>query len=99
MVGAGAVAVQYWRGSEEIPQIQEQRRSPSKMIGGAKSYSRIKPHTLHRRSQGSNKPCTHQDPENPQRQRQNCEHLLWSRGQRWTASGAGALGAADLGIA
>ena len=33
----GAVAV--WHGSncEEIPHIQEQRRTPSKMVGGAKS--------------------------------------------------------------
>ena len=33
---------------------------------------RIKPHTCQRCSDGSNIPCTHQDPETPQRLRQNC---------------------------
>ena len=33
---------------------------------------RIKPHTLHRCSEGSNKPCVHHDPETPQRLSQNC---------------------------
>ena len=33
---------------------------------------RIKPHTRQRCSEGSNKPCVHQDPETPQRPRQNC---------------------------
>ena len=33
---------------------------------------RIKPHTRQRCSECSNKPCAHQDPESPQRLRQNC---------------------------
>ena len=37
MVGAGVVAVWHWSGQEEIPDIQGQRRSSSKMVGGAKS--------------------------------------------------------------
>ena len=32
----------------------------------------IKPNTHQRLSEGSNKPCVHQDPEHPQRLRQNC---------------------------
>ena len=32
----------------------------------------IKPHTHQRHSEGSNIPCVHQDPETPQRLRQNC---------------------------
>ena len=28
-----------------------------------------------------------------------CECLLWRTGQQWPAAGAGALGAADLGMA
>ena len=32
-----AVAVWHWRGREVIPLVQEQRRSPSKMVGGANS--------------------------------------------------------------
>ena len=39
---------------------------------------RIKPHTHQRCSEGSKKPCAHQDPETPQRLSQNCvECLLW----------------------
>ena len=33
---------------------------------------RIKPHTCQRLSESSNKPCAHQDPDIPQRLRQNC---------------------------
>ena len=33
---------------------------------------RIKPHTHQRHSEGSNKPCVHQDPGTPQRLSQNC---------------------------
>ena len=43
MVGAGAAAVRCWSGSEEIPHVQEQRRSTSKMVGGAKPYSESNP--------------------------------------------------------
>ena len=61
---------------------------------------RIKPHTRQRHSEGSNKPCVHQDPETPQRLRQNwvsvCPVEVWvSSGP----AGAGALGAADSGMA
>ena len=54
---------------------------------------RIKPHTCQRCSEGSNTPCAHQDPETPQRLRQNCvgvspEEVRVSRG----------LDAADLGM-
>ena len=44
----------------------------------------IKPHTHQRHSEGSNIPCVHQDPETPQRLRQNCvwvsSGLLWGQG-------------------
>ena len=33
---------------------------------------RLKPHTHQRHSEGSNKPCAHQDKETPQRLNQNC---------------------------
>ena len=36
-IGAGMVPAWHWSSYEEIPYIQEQRRSPSKMVGGAKS--------------------------------------------------------------
>ena len=37
---------------------------------------KIKPHTFQRCSESSNIPCVHQDPETPQKLRQNCECLL-----------------------
>ena len=43
MVGAGAAAVQCWRDFEEISLFQEQRRSLSKMIGGAKLHLESNP--------------------------------------------------------
>ena len=57
---------------------------------------RIKPNTCQRRSEGSNKTLSHQDPGTPQRLSQA---LVFCRGtgQQWLVAGAGALGAADLG--
>ena len=56
------------------------------------------PYSSQRRSESSNKPCVHKDPETPQKLRQNC---VWvspgGTGQQWSVAGAGALGAADLG--
>ena len=46
-------------------------------------------------SEGSNKPCVHQDPKTPQKLSQSCG----GTGQQWPAAGAGVLGAADLGMA
>ena len=43
MVGAGTAAVQCWSDFEEITPIQGQRRSPSKMVGGAKSHLKSNP--------------------------------------------------------
>ena len=46
---------------------------------------RIKPHTHQKHSEGSNKPCTHQDPETPHRLRQNC---VWMSPEKvWVSSG------------
>ena len=70
MVGAGVVAVWHWSGQEEIPDIQGQRRSPSKMVGGAKSRLETNhiPATDAQRAQ--TKPCAHQ--KTPQRPSQIC---------------------------
>ena len=60
----------------------------------------IKPHSCQRCLEGSNKPCVHQNPETPQRLTELC--LIVScgvTGQQWTAARAGAMGAADLGMA
>ena len=71
----GVEAAWCWSDFEEIPHIQAQRRSPSKMAGAGKIAFRIKPHTSQRCSQDLNSPCAHQDPETPQRLRQNC---IWA---------------------
>ena len=60
---------------KKITHIQGQKRSPSKMAGAGKIAFRIKPHTSQRCSQDLNSPCAHQDPETPQRLRQNC---IWA---------------------
>ena len=53
-----------------------------------------------RHLEGTNKPCVHQDPETHRdRARTVRERLLWSTGQQWAATEAGARGAADLGMA
>ena len=56
---------------KKIPHVQGQRRSPSKMVGGAKSHLES-PLTRQRHSEGSNESCAHQDPETSQRLSQNC---------------------------
>ena len=62
---------------------------------------RIKLLPLQRCSEGSNKPCAHQDPETPQETEPelclsiSCEGM----GQQWPAAGAGALGATNIGMA
>ena len=91
MVGTGVAA-----DFEEIPHVQEQRRRPSKMVGGANSCLES---NLIPASEGSN--LVHTRTQRPYRD--------WDRtvsgvscgvtGLQWSAAGAGALGAVDLGVA
>ena len=62
---------------------------------------RIIPLTLQRHSEGQNKACAHQDPETPtETEIELCLSVsCGGMGQQWTDTGAGALGAADLGMA
>ena len=64
---------------------------------------RIKPHARQRPLEGSNKPCVHQDTEAPQRLTRPAFKCLSvsckGMGQKWPATEAGALGAADPGMA
>ena len=61
---------------------------------------RLKPHSCQRRSEGSNKPCAHQDPETPETETELCLSIsCGGMGQQWTATWTRALGAADLGMA
>ena len=51
-----------------FPRAKENPQQDSRM--GEIGFT--KPHTHQRRSEGSNIPCVHQDPETPQKLRQNC---------------------------
>ena len=64
MVGPGAVVRRYPMSKGKWEAQQDGRRG--------KFTFRTKHHFLQRCSEGSNKPCAHQDPGTPQRQRQNC---------------------------
>ena len=60
----------------------------------------IKPHTCQRYPEGSNKPCVHQDSETAETEPELCLNVSCAgMGHKWPATGAGALGAADLGMA
>ena len=85
---------------KKIPHVQGQKRSPSKMVGGAKLHLESNPipawdtwrlkHTL----------CT-SGPRGPTETEQDmCVSVsCGGAGQQWPAAKAGALGAADLGMA
>ena len=87
---------------KKIPHIQGQRRSPSKMVGGGEIKFRIKPHTHQRHLEGSNKTlCApgHPTETEPDLPLGVLSVSCVGTGQQWPATGTGALGAADLGVA
>ena len=92
---------QCWIPPKKILCVQVQRRSPNKMVGGAKSC--LESNTIPTRDaqRAHTKPCVHQDPETPQRLSQNCLECLSvsfrGTGQQWPDVGTGTLVAADLG--
>ena len=59
---------EYWipQKKKKIPHIQGQRRSPNKMVGGAKSCLESIPILARDTWRAQTKPCAHQDPETPQ---------------------------------
>ena len=57
MVGAGRVAVQCWSDFKKIPHVQGQRRSPNKMVGGAKSHLESNPIPTRDTQRAQTKPC------------------------------------------
>ena len=70
------------------PHIQGQRRSPSKIVGGA---------NLHLES---NKACAPGPRDPTETETELCLSIsCGGTGQQWTDAGTGALGAADLGMA
>ena len=86
---------------KKIPHVQGQRRSPRKMVGGAKILLRLKPQTLQRHSEGSKKDfCTPATKNPTETEPEVCLSVsCGGMGQQWPASGAGALGFAVLGVA
>ena len=72
MVGAGAAAVWCWSGSEEIPHIQEQRRSSSKMVGGVKLHLESNPIPARTTQRAQTNLVRTRTQRTPQRLRQNC---------------------------
>ena len=56
---------QCWIPPEKEPCVQVQRRSPNKMVGGAKSCLESNPIPTRDTWRAQTKPCVHQDPETP----------------------------------
>ena len=95
----GAEATWHWRDFEEIPHIQGQKKSPRKMVGGAKSHleSNPIPPSVAQRAQTN---LMHTRTQRPHRDLELCLSVsCGGTGQQWTAAGSGALGTADLVIA
>ena len=93
----------HWSSCEEIPYIQGQRRSPSKMVGEAKSGLKSNPIPLEMLRGLKQTLCApgprDPRPRDPETETELCLNVSCrGTGQQWTAAGAGALGAVDLGM-
>ena len=100
MVGTGAVTAQHWSDFEEILYVQGLRRSPSKMVGGPKSC--LEPNPLPARdTQRAQTYLVCTGPRDPtETETELCLSIsCGGTAQQSTATGAGALGAADLDMA
>ena len=98
-VGTGVVVAWRWSDFEEIHHVHGQR-SPRKMVGGVKSHlesNPIPPETLRVFKETL---CTI-GPRDPTKTETELDLSVSSggMGQQWTATGAGVLGATDLGMA
>ena len=99
-IGAGVPAAQHWNDFEEIPHIQGQRRSPSRTVGGAKSSLDSNPiPTRDAQRAQTNRVCTRTRGPTETETELCLSISCGGIGQQWTAAGAGALSAADLGMA
>ena len=97
-VGAGVAAGWHWTSCEEIPHTQGQRRSPSKMVGGLNSCLESNPIPT-RDAQGAQTNLVHTRKPKETETELRLSISCGGTGQQWTATGTGALGAADLGMA
>ena len=84
--------------TKDTPHVRAKEK-PQKDGKRGKIMFRFNPHTCQRCSEGSNKLYVHQGPGNLQRLSQNCICVSCrGTGQQGASSGAGTLGAADLGM-
>ena len=81
MVGTGAVAALCWSSCEKIPHAQEQRGSPSKVVGGVNSHLESNPIPA-RDAQRAQTNLVHTRTQGPHRDGNTAvfEHLLWRYG-------------------
>ena len=93
------VTAQHWSNCEEIPYVHGQKRSLSKMVGGEKLCLESNPIPARdaQRVQ-TNLVCTRT--QRPHRDwAELCLSVSWGgMGHQWTATGTGAMGAADLSM-
>ena len=95
---SGAAAAGFWRDFEELPHVQVQR-STRKTVGRAKSPLESNP-TPTRDAQRAQKNLCTPGPRDPtETETELClSDSCRVTGQQWTATRAGALGKADLGM-
>ena len=100
LLGTGAVTLQPWSNFEEIPHVQGQRRSPSKMVGGAKLHLESNSIPVRDAQRAQTTLCTPGPRDPTETETVLCLSVsCGSMGQQGPATGAGALGAGDLGMA
>ena len=87
----------HWSSYEEIPHAQGQRKSPSKTVGAATLHLESNPIPV----RGLKQTLCAPEPRDPtETETELCLSVSYGdTGQQWTATGAGTLGAGDLGIA
>ena len=97
--GAVAVAVRCLSDCEEIPLIQEQRTSPSYIVGGTKLHLESNPTPTRNTQRAQTNLCARGPRDPTETETELClSAFCGGTGQQWTAAGAGALGAAALGM-
>ena len=90
--GASAAAVRHWSDCEAISHVQGQRRSPSKMVGGAKSQLESNPIPTRDAERAQTYLYVSGLRDLTETETELCVSVSWrGTGQQWTAAGAGAL--------
>ena len=85
---------------KKIRHVQGQRRSPSKIVGGAKSCLNKTPYPSETLGLLKQTLCTPGPRDPTETEPELCLSVsCGGTGQQWPTAGAGALGAADLGMA